>query len=160
MHLDQGTLLIILIRESNEAVASALAGHGIRHDLGRLARGEASLEKRDQDVFINLGAEITNEDAILGATVITVGEGLYQHKCLVLELAKDCLIMRNYSPSVHKATARSPIKLELTRAVRDRGPIKPECLGSRIRGSKLDKAVAGIAVETIVRVEFYENSLP
>lgn len=146
LHFDQGTLLIILIGEADEAVTSALARHGIRHDLGRLARGEASLEKRDQDVFINLRAEIANEDAILGATVIAVWGTLYQHEVTRLEPAKGCRIMKNNSPSVDKAAARSPVKLELTRAVRDRGPIKPKCLSSRIRGSKLDKAVAGIAV--------------
>lgn len=71
LHLNQGTLLIVLVGEAHKAIASALAGHGIRHDLGRLARWEAGLEKRDQDVFVDLRAEVTHKDAVLGSTVIT-----------------------------------------------------------------------------------------
>jgi hypothetical protein len=37
LHLNQGTLLVILIGEAHETIASALTGHGVRHDLGRLA---------------------------------------------------------------------------------------------------------------------------
>jgi len=117
LHLNQGALLVVLVGEPNEPVASALARHGIRHDLGRLARGEASLEKRDKHVFINLGAEVTNEDAILGATVVA---------------------------SVHKATARRPVKLELARTIRDRTAIKTECLVGGIRVRELHETVAGI----------------
>ena len=71
LHLDKGTLLVVLIREANEAVAAALARHGIGHDLGRLARREAGLEKGHKDVFIDLGAEIADEDGVLRTAVLT-----------------------------------------------------------------------------------------
>lgn len=73
LHLDEGTLLVVLVREANKSVAAALAGHGIGHDLGRLARGEASLEERDQDVFVDLGAKVANEDAVLGTAIVSIG---------------------------------------------------------------------------------------
>lgn len=71
LHLDQRPLLIRLIREPDEAVASALTRDGIRHDLGRLAAGEAGLEKRNQDILIHFGTKVTDEDRVLRATIIT-----------------------------------------------------------------------------------------
>jgi len=118
LHLNQGTLLIVLVGEAHKAIASALAGHGIRHDLGRLARWEAGLEKRDQDVFVDLRAEVTHKDAVLGSTVIT---------------------------SIHKTAARRPVKLELARAVGNRCAVKTKCLGSSFRGGEFNEAVAGVA---------------
>lgn len=47
LHLDEGALLVILVGEAHKAVSTALARHGIRHDLSRLAGGEAGLEERD-----------------------------------------------------------------------------------------------------------------
>lgn len=72
LHLDEGALLVVLVGETNEAVAATLAGHGIGHDLSRLARRESSLEERDQDVFIDLRTKIADEDAELGAAIVTV----------------------------------------------------------------------------------------
>jgi hypothetical protein len=71
LHLGEGTLLVILIRETDEAVTAGHAADGVGHDLGGLARGEAALEERDEDVFVNLWAEVTNEDGVLGTTVVT-----------------------------------------------------------------------------------------
>lgn len=71
LHLNQGALLIALITKANEAVAARLASHGIRHDLGRLARRKAGLEERDQHEFVNFGAEVADEDGELGAAVVT-----------------------------------------------------------------------------------------
>ena len=71
LHLDEGPLLVILVGEANKAVSAALARHGIRHDLSRLAGGETSLEERNQDIFVDFGAEVANEDAILGATIVS-----------------------------------------------------------------------------------------
>lgn len=70
LHLDESALLVVLIGEADETVATALARHGVGHDLGRLARGEASLEEGDQNVFVHLGTKVANEDAVFGATVI------------------------------------------------------------------------------------------
>jgi hypothetical protein len=74
LHLGESTLLVVLIGEANEAVTAGHAGDGVGHDLGGLARGEAALEEGDENVFVNLRAEVTNEDGVLGATVITAGE--------------------------------------------------------------------------------------
>ena len=71
LHLGESALLVALIREANEAIATGHARDRISHDLGRLARWESGLEKRDQDVFVDLWAKVTNENRKLGSTVIT-----------------------------------------------------------------------------------------
>lgn len=77
LHLGKSTLLVVLIGEANEAVTAGHAADRVGHDLGRLARGEAALEEGDEDVFVHLGAEVANEDRVLGATVITAGTGQF-----------------------------------------------------------------------------------
>lgn len=77
LHFAESTLLVILIRETDESVPTRHAADGIGHDLGGFARRESVLEQRNQDVFVDLGTKITNEDGELGATVITaMGEDL------------------------------------------------------------------------------------
>jgi hypothetical protein len=71
LHLGESTLLVVLIGEADETVATGHAADGVGHDLSGLARGEAALEEGDENVFVNLRAEIANEDGVLGATVIT-----------------------------------------------------------------------------------------
>lgn len=44
LHLGESPLLVHLVSEANESVASRDSAHGIGHDLGRLARRVASLE--------------------------------------------------------------------------------------------------------------------
>lgn len=70
LHLSESTLLVVLIGEAHETVAARHATNRVGHDLGGLARREAALEKRDQDVFVDLGAEVADENRIFGATVI------------------------------------------------------------------------------------------
>jgi hypothetical protein len=70
LHLNESALLVVLVGETNEAVAAALTAHSIGHDLGRLARGETSLEKRNQDVLVDFRAKVTHENAVLGAAII------------------------------------------------------------------------------------------
>lgn len=74
LHLGESTLLVVLVGEANETVATGHAADGVGHDLGGLARGEAALEERDEDVFVHLGAEVTNKDGVLGTTVVTAGK--------------------------------------------------------------------------------------
>lgn len=74
LHLGESTLLVVLVGEADETVAAGHAADGVSHDLGRLARREAALEERDEDVFVHLGAEVTNEDGVLGTTVIAAGK--------------------------------------------------------------------------------------
>lgn len=74
LHLAQSTLLVALVGEADEAVAARHAADGIGHDLGGLARREATLEQRDQNVLVDLGTQVTNEDGELGTTVIAAGK--------------------------------------------------------------------------------------
>lgn len=75
LHLGESALLVALVGEADEAVATGHARDGVGHDLGGLARWESSLEERDEDVLIDLRAEIANEDGELGASLVT-GEQL------------------------------------------------------------------------------------
>jgi len=118
LHLDKSPLLIVLVGEADESVATALTGHGIRHDLGGLARGETGLEQGHQNVFVDFRAEVANENAVLGATVV---------------------------PTVNESTTRGPVQLELTRAVGNRGAVKAKGLGSSVGGLELDEAVTSVA---------------
>jgi hypothetical protein len=118
LHLHEGTLLILLVGETNEAVATRLSGHGVGHNLSRLARREATLEERHQNELVNLGAEIANEDGILRATVIT---------------------------TIDKTTATGPVELENPVRVGDRLAVEAQSTGSSLGSGELDEAVAGIA---------------
>lgn len=73
LHFGQSTLLVILVGETNETVAARHAADGVGHDLGGLAGREAALEEGDQNVFVHLRAKVTNEDGVLGTTVVTAG---------------------------------------------------------------------------------------
>lgn len=70
LHLTQSTLLVVLIGEAHETITTRHAADRVGHDLGRLARWEAALEKRDQDVFVDLGAEVADENGIFRTAVI------------------------------------------------------------------------------------------
>lgn len=71
LHLGESALLVSLIGEANESVATRHAGNWISHDLGRLARWESGLEKGDQNIFVDLWAKIANKDGEFRAAVIT-----------------------------------------------------------------------------------------
>jgi hypothetical protein len=118
LHLDEGALLVILIGKANEPVATALTGHGIGHDLSRLAGRETRLEQRNQDVFVDLGAKIADENTILGTSVVT---------------------------SINQATARCPVELELTGAVGNLSAVKAKSLGGGVRVGELDEAISSVS---------------
>lgn len=80
LHLSESALLVVLVGEADETVAAGHARDRIGHDLGGLARGEAALEERNEDILVDFGAEITNEDGVLRATVITARGELVQIK--------------------------------------------------------------------------------
>ena len=71
LHFAKSTLLVILVGETDETIPTGHSTDGIGHDLSRLARREAALEQRDQNVFVDLRAEVSNEDGELRATVVT-----------------------------------------------------------------------------------------
>jgi hypothetical protein len=70
LHFDQRTLLVRFIAEPNEPVSTGLTGHCVGHDFGRFAGWETRLEERYQDEFVDLGTEVSDENAKFGATVI------------------------------------------------------------------------------------------
>jgi hypothetical protein len=80
LHLRQGAVLILLIRESNKSVTTRHATDRIGHNLGRLARREPRLEKRDENVFVDLGAKITDEDGVLRAAIVATEKSIVYPK--------------------------------------------------------------------------------
>jgi hypothetical protein len=124
LHLAQSTLLVVLIGEADEAVATRHAADGVGHDLGGLARREAALEERNEDVLVDLGAQVTNEDRVLRATVITAAVG--------------------------ETTTGSPVELEQTVGVRHGGAVQGQSLGGSGRGREVDEAVTGVAPRKLV----------
>jgi hypothetical protein len=72
LHLSKSALLVALIGEAHEAIATRHARNWIGHDLSRLARRESGLKERYENIFVNLWAEVTNKDRELGTTVITI----------------------------------------------------------------------------------------
>lgn len=70
LHLGQGAVLILLVRESDKSVSARHSADGVGHNLGRLARRESRLEERDEDVFVDFRAEITDKDGVLGSAVV------------------------------------------------------------------------------------------
>lgn len=81
LHLAQSTLLVVLVGEANETISTGHAADGVGHDLGGLARGEAALEERDKDVFVDLGTKVTNEDGVLRTTVVTARTQVSYLRC-------------------------------------------------------------------------------
>jgi len=118
LHLNESSLLILLIGETDEAVATRLSRHGIRHDLSRLARGEPRLEEGHKNVFVDLWAEVADEDRVLRTTVVA---------------------------SVVDAAPRSPVELKGTVGVGNGGAVQGEGLAGSLRRGELDEAVSGIA---------------
>ena len=70
LHLGQSTLLIRLVGEANKAVATRHATDGVCHDLGGLAGWKAVLEEGHENVFVDLGTKVADENGVLGSTVV------------------------------------------------------------------------------------------
>lgn len=126
LHLAESKLLVALVGETDETVTSGKAADGIGHDLGRLTRVVLGLEERHEDVFVDLGAEVANEDRELRAAVVTA--------------------------TVGKTATRCPVELELAVAVRDNLTVKLEGLGGGIGVLEINKAVASVASERLQSV--------
>lgn len=150
LHLGESTLLVVLVGEANEAVAAGHAADGVGHDLSRLARGEAALEERDEDVFVHLRAEVTDEDGVLGATVITAGK----QGGVSLETGGKRNERDSRLPAIGKTATGSPVELEDPVGVRHGGTVQRKGLGSSGRGSEIDEAVSSIAPTTHIRNNF------
>jgi hypothetical protein len=144
LHLGEGALLVVLIGEADESVAAGHAADGVGHDLGGLARGEAALEERDENVLVDLGAEVTNEDGVLGTTVVTAVDGSVK---MLRLLRKEC-----YSPAVSETAAGSPVQLEDAVGVGHGGAVQRESLGGGSRGGEVHEAVSSIAPTTTISI--------
>jgi hypothetical protein len=103
LHLTKSTLLVLLVGEANEAIAAGHARERVGHDLGGLARWKAALEEGDEDVFVDFGSKIADEDGEFGGAVVTGACQCYRTSRLELSL-----------PSISEPTTTSPIELELT----------------------------------------------
>jgi hypothetical protein len=118
LHLGKGTLLVCLVGEADETVAARKAADRVRHYLGRLAAGEAVLEDADENVLVDLGTEIANEDGVLRTTVVAA--------------------------AVSKTTTGSPVELEGAVRVGDESAVELESLGGSVGRFKVDEAVSSI----------------
>jgi hypothetical protein len=123
LHLGKGTLLVCLIGEADETVTARKATDRVRHYLGRLAAGEAVLEDADENVLVDLGAEIADEDGVLGTTVVAA--------------------------AVSEATTRGPVELEGAVRVGDESAVKLEGLGGSVGRFKVDEAISSITARSV-----------
>lgn len=119
LHLTQSALLVVLVGETDETISTRHTTDGVSHDLGGLARWETALEERNEDVFVDFRAEITHEDRVFRAALVTAAVG--------------------------ESTTGSPVELESASRVRHGGTVEGKSLagGSSVR--EIDKTVTGIA---------------
>jgi hypothetical protein len=139
----------LLIRETNESIATRHAGDGVGHDLSRLAWWETSLEEGNQDIFVDLWAKIANEDRVLWAAVIT--------KKTVSLCYKDAIAYRRvveykpgFWPSVGESTAGSPVELERAGGVGNHRAVEGKCLRCGSWGGEIDETVTSITIKMSV----------
>lgn len=121
LHLTESKLLVALVGETHETVAPREAADRVGHDLGGLARVVLGLEERHEDVLVDLGAKVADEDGELGTAVVTA--------------------------TVSETATRGPVELELTVAVRDDLAVKLKGLGGSIGVLEINEAVASVASE-------------
>jgi len=80
LHVYKGPLLISFTRETHKAVAATLARLIVRHNFGRFARGESSLEQVHQNELVDVGRQIANKDGVLWRTVVSAEPSARSHQ--------------------------------------------------------------------------------
>lgn len=70
LHLGESLLLVLLASESDKTIAARHTADGVGHDLGRLGGLVLVLEELYEDELGNLGAQVSDENAELGTTLI------------------------------------------------------------------------------------------
>lgn len=146
LHLGQSTLLVVLVGEANETIATRHAADGVGHDFGGLAGWESVLEQGNKNIFVDFRAEIADKDGVLGTTVVTAAQ--------VNLRFKSRIHIAHYSPSISKTATSGPIQLEHAVGVGHGGPVERKGLGSSGRGREVDEAISGIAPTTNIRIAF------
>lgn len=145
LHLTKCTLLVTLVGKSNKSVASGLPSVGIGHDLGALTRGETGLEERNQHVFGDLRTKVTNEDGILGSTIVPGGGGQHRNRNRI-----KC----ENIPSVNKTAARSPVQLELLSLTARHGRASEgESLVGSVGVGELDEAITSVSCSKVSKTQ-------
>ena len=71
LHFMKSTLLVLLIGEADEAIATRNAGDRIGHNLGRLAGRKTILEQGDEDKLVDFGTEISDKDGVFSRAFLT-----------------------------------------------------------------------------------------
>lgn len=143
LHLVESAQLVGLVGEADEAISAGLASVGVGHDLRALARREAALEQRHEDVLGDLRTKITDKDGELGAAIVT------EQQELALRKVQGRSPMN--IPSVDEAATRSPVQLELLAvAARDASSSQGQSLVSGVSIRELDEAVTRIAENMLV----------
>ena len=150
LHLGEGLLLVLLVGETNEAVAARHAADGVGHDLGRLGGCVLVLEKLDKNELGDLGAEISNEDGVLGATLIAAISML-----AIFGHAQDAVLLS--LPAISQAAAGGPVELEGTVGVRNELAVEAQGLGRSVRAGKVNEAVSGV---TAAQISLRDNTPP
>ena len=97
----------------------------------------------------HLRSEVSDEDGVLGAAVIT-GEMSDRYFKTALQ-AKSCPGIENV-PSVDQATAGGPVQLEGAARVRDRRAVERQSSSSGLVGREFDETVSGTSIQSPVSV--------
>lgn len=118
LHLGECTLLVALVGETNESIATGHAGDWVGHNLGGLAGWEARLEEANEDVLVDLWAKVADEDGVLWTAIVA---------------------------TISKTSTGSPVKLEWAAGVWDHSAVERECFGCSFWRGKINEAVAGVA---------------
>lgn len=79
LHLGEGLLLVLLASEPDETVAARHTTDGVGHDLSRLGGLVLVLEELDEDELGDLGAQVSDEYAELGTTLIAAAQIVSDH---------------------------------------------------------------------------------
>ena len=87
------------------------------------------MKDADEDVLVDLRAEVANEDGVLWAAVVTAAVG--------------------------ETTTRGPVQLEGTVGVGDEGAVERKCLGGSVRAFKIDETVSSITSSAAVSLQFF-----
>ena len=138
LHLSKGLLLVFLTDESDEAVAARHSADGVGHDLSGLGGRVPVLEELDEDELGDFGAQVTDEDAVLGSALVAA-------TLCVSPIVSAGYLPGSDSPPVSKTTTRGPVELEGAVGVRDQLAVESERFGSSLSAGEINETISSIA---------------